>query len=336
MSDVAGGEVSKSLTKKIGPLPGLVWVIIIVAGAYGVYYYRKSHAVTVVADPNNASQSVAGGVPAVTSGQFGPGLNGNPAVSTNAQWAATVANGLIATGQYSPTDVSNALSGYLNGSVLSPAQQAIVNIALTKYGTPPEGVLPVSPAPAQVQTPVGTAASVVRYIRNSVGTIAAQFADNTIIPLHFPEWSALADSGAVSQQVPDSVYNQYKVVKSIAPLPITPQSNRTLTSYIRRSDGTIASLYSDNTLVPLSLAEWTPLAAEGAVSQEVPDSVFNSYNSVTSLPKITSLTGGPRLYTVAVGDTIASIESRFGGNSVTDTNGSAISSLTPGQTVMVA
>jgi hypothetical protein len=147
--------VGNALTKKIGPLPGFVWVLLIVGIAYGVYFWRKRGAGTqgeITAagdDPTAFGFSSAGPAPG-TNGN--PGVTdtlpvGHPAATTNAMWASLAGNALIATGKYDPGTVSNALSKYLSGGTLSAAEQAIVNIAVRDYQLPPEGILPVKSAP---------------------------------------------------------------------------------------------------------------------------------------------------------------------------------------------
>lgn len=85
-----------------------------------------------------------------TSGASTPvGLSpqGLPAPQTNTQWASLAADYLIGQGD-DPTTVSNALNAYTNGTALTAAEQAIVNLAIQQFGEPPQGILPISTAPA--------------------------------------------------------------------------------------------------------------------------------------------------------------------------------------------
>lgn len=162
MSDIAPDSpkaVTGALTKKIGPLPGFVWVLLIVGAAYAVYYWRSRGAgsgpapadpALVGDNPGSVGFSSAGPMPG-TNGN--PGVTdtlpvGRPATTTNGQWASLAGNALIASGKYDPATVQNALSKYLNGGALTAAEQAIINIAVRDYQLPPEGVLPVKSAPA--------------------------------------------------------------------------------------------------------------------------------------------------------------------------------------------
>lgn len=149
-------------TTKIGPLPVAVWAIIVVGVGGGIYYVVKRRSGTTstnatVADNTSSGADVSGGDG--TTDQTATGWSGNtpansgastangtPVASTNAQWAANASNALIASGM-DPTTVSNALADYLGGKALPPAEQAIINIALQRYGTPPEGVIPVVKQP---------------------------------------------------------------------------------------------------------------------------------------------------------------------------------------------
>lgn len=147
--------VGKSLTKKIGPFPGFVWVIIAALLIWGLWFIRTRNApqaspdgATVIAPDQSADNTGGNSTP----GQ--PGYSGNvvteqgtPASTTNAQWARNVSNTLIAEG-LDPTAVSNAIAKYFNGTALSPQETSIINQALQKFGVPPEGVLPVKNTPA--------------------------------------------------------------------------------------------------------------------------------------------------------------------------------------------
>lgn len=74
---------------------------------------------------------------------------GLPGPVTNLQWARLAADSLIAKGS-DPTLVQTALSKFLAGQPLSAAEQSVENLALQMFGSPPEGVTPVSSNPAPV------------------------------------------------------------------------------------------------------------------------------------------------------------------------------------------
>src|SRR5919204_1797470 len=61
---------------------------------------------------------------------------GLPGPVTNAQWSRLAADYLLGKGD-DPSLVESALAKYINGNPLSTAEQAIVNVALTTFGSPP-------------------------------------------------------------------------------------------------------------------------------------------------------------------------------------------------------
>lgn len=152
MSDLEPGVAAGAFTKKIGPLPGWAWVVIIAGAVWAFYLWRKRGAASTVtpaagagAAPSAVGFSSADPAPGTNnySGTVSTFPTGQPAMATNASWAKNVADFLIGTGNYSPADVSNAIAGYLAGNTLTDQQTAIVNTAIKQYQTPPEGVLPV-------------------------------------------------------------------------------------------------------------------------------------------------------------------------------------------------
>jgi|1185.fasta_scaffold00006_28 LysM repeat protein len=96
-----------------------------------------------------------------TSSAYPVGLpaQGTPGPVTNEQWARLSADYLIAHGSV-PTDVETALAHYVNGQTLSVVERSIVNLALTAFGSPPEGVIPsggtttTTPPPTTRGTPL--------------------------------------------------------------------------------------------------------------------------------------------------------------------------------------
>jgi phage tail protein X len=158
VSDIVEGTAGKAagaFTKKIGPLPGWAWVLIIVAIAYAAFLWRKRGTASTAAPvttPAAVGFSSAGPAPGTNnySGQVDTLPVGQPGLSTNAQWAKRVTDFLVGTGSYSPADVSNAISNFISGNSLNDQQTAIVNTAVKQFQTPPEGVLPVRAGPAFV------------------------------------------------------------------------------------------------------------------------------------------------------------------------------------------
>lgn len=154
MSEVIPESVGNAFTKKIGPLPGFAWVLIIVGVAYGVYWFRKRGTASTtgsaaLATPVMDSTGFSSAGPAPGTNNYSGAVQtfpvGQPAVSTNAMWAKSVTDFLVGTGHYSGSDVSNALSKYLGGSALTDAEKAIVDTAVKQFQTPPEGIVQTAP-----------------------------------------------------------------------------------------------------------------------------------------------------------------------------------------------
>jgi nucleoid-associated protein YgaU len=144
--------VAKSVGKKVGPLPLWGYAAIVVVAAYGVYWWKNkvgtSSPVTPITEVGSGMSS-AGQMPGTNSynGSVNQAEKAAPASTTNAQWARNTADSLIAAGS-PPADVTQAISNYLSGKPLTPTQQSIINIALQKYGSPPEGLVAPVTAPS--------------------------------------------------------------------------------------------------------------------------------------------------------------------------------------------
>ena len=73
----------------------------------------------------------------------GAPAQGLPAPVTNQQWSRLAFDELVAKGD-DPSLVGNALSKFLAGQPLSNAEKAIVSLAETIFGAPPEGLIPIN------------------------------------------------------------------------------------------------------------------------------------------------------------------------------------------------
>lgn len=146
-----GGE----LAKDVHGVP--VWAIgtgvgVLAAVAYWLWKREQSSGVTEsVYDPNSADTSDATTTGDDTSTPYNDYLNDNPTSTanpvgtadlptplTNGQWARQVIDGLLSKGD-DPTLVNNAITKYLAGGALTTAEAAVVNQAITIYGSLPEG-----------------------------------------------------------------------------------------------------------------------------------------------------------------------------------------------------
>ena len=177
MSDVSGApgtegldKVEGAVTKKLGPFPGWVWVILAVGVGYGVYrYIQYRNAGTTTVQDTSDSDPTAGAAGAALSATNatstnsvgdndtgGDGSDTTPPSDTNAAWALRVTNGLIGQGTYSAADVTNALADYVNGKTLSSGEAAIVAVAVAGYGPPPEGLIGITNNGTVVTDPKST------------------------------------------------------------------------------------------------------------------------------------------------------------------------------------
>jgi hypothetical protein len=183
-----GSGMSAALKRPIAGVPAWGWAFVMSAGfiAFMIWRNRKQTAAAQAAaanDPNAPNNSLtfdpnavdpstgllysqempAGyGLPAGPLGQFLSNDPGNPSYPvglteqglpgpiTNLQWSRLVADSLISKGS-DPTLVENALSKFLSGQPLTAAETAVENMGLQLFGSPPEGVIPATPAPATAQ-----------------------------------------------------------------------------------------------------------------------------------------------------------------------------------------
>lgn len=171
-------EFEHAMSEKKGPLP--VWAYGALLGAVFIVIRSRGKAATTNPNATDAGQYDTNPVdqtgtigttdatgqtlsdylasdPTNTAQNVGIGSSGLPNPVTNAQWARVTSDYLLGLGD-DPTLVSNALSKYLNGQVLTNAESAIVDQALTYAHTPPEGVIPINnvpPPPAPSTNPPG-------------------------------------------------------------------------------------------------------------------------------------------------------------------------------------
>lgn len=157
-------QLTEVFTKKVGPLPAIAYPGIIL-GSYVLYKYTigKDKSVPVAGDDTNtyatsgynpfgmsesdASSGAGGGSTGGGSAPTTPGYVETPP-EDNVGWARRAVNWLIAQ-SINPIEAQNSIASYINGTdtPLNSTQQAQVNLALSHFGTPPEGVhtVPVEP-----------------------------------------------------------------------------------------------------------------------------------------------------------------------------------------------
>lgn len=169
-----GNSPVKALTRKIGPFPAYVYLIGIVIGAWVVYFLRRNGQ---AADAGSLSDDLGVGVGGEDlsghlddtgiDGGVGPGGgNGGEEVDpvvdpkTNDEWFAAALGFLSDQLFYDRTEASAALQKYIQGKSLTPLEAAMVTVARSKFGSPPNGVAnpplptdPSKPDPVKPTTP---------------------------------------------------------------------------------------------------------------------------------------------------------------------------------------
>ena len=176
MSDATVSEAPKKaagfLTKKLFGLPIVVWAAIVLI--LGYFLYRRyagtsTPSTTTLADSTSTDSTDQGGdvqdVPDESAdgvGTVGGGTGMGSGVvsttdsySTNSEWESAVETGLISAG-LNASDVNNALATYMGGGELTAAQVQIINTAITEFGEPPSGALPINEVTAATSSVAST------------------------------------------------------------------------------------------------------------------------------------------------------------------------------------
>jgi hypothetical protein len=162
------------LTKEVKGVP--VWAIaasaaaIIIGGAFwwnsrqeaapGRTVYSPDDLQPEETDPSNADYGLPEGPigdflrenPGYAGYPVGGSGSGLPSPITNEQWGRVVSDRLLGEGA-DPSIVVNAVRKYLLGQALNASEKAVINQILTRFGAPPEGVLPIVDTP--VPPPAG-------------------------------------------------------------------------------------------------------------------------------------------------------------------------------------
>jgi hypothetical protein len=144
-------DIGEAVTRKVGPLPVWVYGALVAVLVWGYYLYSgrslggngtDSLAQASTSDSLSGLPDETGTLPGVSSGTA-PTAGGTNSPTDNLAWFTVASNYLVAS-NLDPVTVSNALNKYLTGEQLTLTERAIVNLAIARYGVPPEGV-PVSP-----------------------------------------------------------------------------------------------------------------------------------------------------------------------------------------------
>lgn len=151
-------DLGASLTRKIGPLPVWAYGAIVIAAAWGYYYVTGGRATQASGDSGvpvpDASDADFVDESGTTLGSGTGGSNagtGTTSPGTNQEWFSLASQYLLGFG-YEGVAVTNALTKYLTGEALSIPERALMNMAVSRWGAPPEGVPVTTGAPPTTPT----------------------------------------------------------------------------------------------------------------------------------------------------------------------------------------
>jgi len=292
-SDVSS-KGSDFLGKKIGPFTAQTWIIIAGGGAIVVYMIiRKRNAGSTPLTTDSFTNPNADSISSQAGGSSSGTVNtpsGTPNTFTNAQWALNASNGLIASGD-DPTTVSNALSKYMNGQSLSAAEAAIVAVAITTYGEPPQGVLPVTTGGG---SDTGNGFDIIENLIDTGRAFFSQSSSGQVSHLSQQEYNTLVGQGVK----PTNNYGQFVILPNGD---VYGQAAYTTSaSAADNFGGTTAGDWYH-----ITADQWALFQQAGLASNPTP---------VASVP---TNGGAGHTYTTLMGDTMANISQRFLGTSNT-------------------
>lgn len=223
-------DIGEQLTaKKIGKVP-VIWYVLGIGVGVGLWYYQKRNkSADEETTPLNMVTSPIGSADTPSQTATQPTNNGETAVNTNAAWSLRVANTLVATGDYNALDVSNAVAHYLGGVPLSAKEAAIIAIAITRFGQPPEGVIPVTvktdPAPTQTPTPTPTPTGL---DRNTIQGYYHTYLGRTASSAELDAWARSSSLDAVVAGIKGSQEYLSRNKTASAPAPAPAQHTYTV------------------------------------------------------------------------------------------------------------
>lgn len=288
---------ASSITKKLGPLPIWAWAAIPAIAYVGYQYFEASRNNTNVptSDSGTATYSDATGstdyndsLGGSTSGytvtpSSGIVTTGPASATTNAQWGADVVDALVAAG-INATQATNSIADYLSGKTLTTSEAATVNTALSTYGSPPEGLLPVNvaPVPTQTTTPKTTTVKTTTA-KHKLATPHLTVANNNSASPTM-KWNAIPNA------------SEYLLVNNSN----GNHKHLTATSFQPGNDGTF-------TVQALGTGNYTNSSVSNAVSMKHKKAVKTSTKAKAS-------SRSSKTYTVKSGDSLFSIAQHFYGN----------------------
>lgn len=157
---MAENAITEAASKKLGPLPAGVWVVVIAGGFAVAYFVNKRR-------PSTGGEPMVdtGGVPGVGVGGVQPGfIPVNPPTTPaedkprdNETWLTKAIGALLGKG-YNPVTATLALRKWLAGNNITQSESLIVQEAIKLIGPPPlapagGGVIPDPTTPTPTPTP---------------------------------------------------------------------------------------------------------------------------------------------------------------------------------------
>ena len=210
-------DVTEALTKKIGPLPGWMYAVILAGGILG---YRHFHPTTTVA-PAASVDTTTQTAPAATTPPAPPiaptlTVDPNSGQLSPADWAAQVSQYLNASTPYSSADINTAMTNFMNNSSQQTSQlQNIIDHATSAF-TPPAQIIEAQNSLSQAINAVSQTQQAIMDFQNSYSSAtqnAAQapaqnvlsapnpnlpFIPGTFTPLHYATGVTTAPAAAAA------------------------------------------------------------------------------------------------------------------------------------------
>lgn len=210
--EVGGEGLQEFMTRKVGPFPVIVYLVLFV----GVWYYierkKSSSSSSSTTSTTGTTTSNYGTDPAGNTGVIDPqtgyvegttedtaalqqldsSTSSSTTYSDNAAWATAAINYLVGLGE-DATAANTAIENYLQSQTLTTAQQAMVNSAILALGSPPDP--PTASTSTTVVAPPGGATT---YATNPPTglTVAAQTASSVTL-----KWNAATNATGYSVTV---------------------------------------------------------------------------------------------------------------------------------------
>lgn len=223
------------MMEKIGPLPAIGWVGIAGVVFIGIRYIRSrqtaattTSGTTIGVDPSLSADSGPVG------DNFGaPPLAGSPGTSgiaTNTQWATLASTTLINTGKWTPAEIETALWGYMNGQVLTGNGSAIINAALSQFGSPPEGNVATAGAGVNPVTAGAAGGTFPTFTNNSDWASHAEGVTTQEMTQQPKDYTALQMQAAIFKYIngqplnalEQRIVNHVLVLAGPPPVPVAP------------------------------------------------------------------------------------------------------------------